>query len=356
MSSVAVEIVAPAEAPTMTRALLDACSSSVRVGSCELATRTTSEPRLASATVRWSDASERSVRIDVTAGARDASAVRLRVLAFKDTDAIVERWRAVGLTIATLVGDALANAPSGPAPVDASTGTENANAVAAPQNPGAVQATEAKPSPKAAAAPEQQQKEAVSRTPVDRSRTLEPSTARHEATPSGATPLPRMLWATVAGQTGPGLESDSFRFGASVDAAFRPAAFPVFGRVAFGYSSRGTDSRGLSVQWENAVAGAGVVVGSGALRLEPRAGIGLENVHAHETDPATKHSASGNSLGPSFQLGLDGVFQLGHFGFVLTLEGTQKHAPTQILVEGRDFGTSAATTWGVGAGVRYYVK
>lgn len=165
-----------------------------------------------------------------------------------------------------------------------------------------------------------------------------------------------MLWATVAGQTGPGLESGNFRFGASADAAFRPAAFPVFGRVAFGYSSRGADSRGLSVQWENAVAGAGVVIGSGALRLEPRAGVGIENVHAHETDPTTKRGASGDSLGASFQLGMDGVFQLGHFGFIVTLEGARKHAPTQILVEGRDFGTSAATTWAAGVGVRYYVK
>jgi hypothetical protein len=356
MPIVAVEIVAPEEAPVMTRAMLDACSAAVRSGRCELATEATSEPRLASVTVRWSDTSERSARIDVTGVAPDTAAVRLRVLAFKDTDAVVERWRSVGLTIATLVGDALANAPPGATHSEEdSSGHADTAAGTPPGNPG-----EPGESPAGAHAtvgvPVEVPKESATATHVDRAE--RPTSPRREAAepPASTPPLPNKLWATVAGQTGPGLEEGGFRFGVSGDVAFRPVKFPVFARVAFGYSSRGTDSRGLSVQWATGVAGAGFVIGTEAFRAEPRIGLGIENVHASATDAATGKSESGNALDPSLQLGLDGVFQLGHFGFVGSLEGTQKHAATQIIVKGHDFGTSAATTWAIGVGVRYYAE
>jgi hypothetical protein len=355
MPIVAVEIVAPAQAPVMERALLDACSATVRSGTCELASEATDEPRIASVTVRWSDPSERSVRVDVTGVEPDGTAVRLRVLTFKDTDAIVERWRSVGLTIATLVGDALAGRPSEEAPPQDSSGHADTTANA-PQNTPDEHGAPVTGASTPVGSPVKLPKQPPSGAHVEAGPPQDTSTAHEVAPSSKATPLPDKLWATVLGQTGPGLDLGAFRFGAAVDVAFRPVAFPVFARVAFGYSSRGTDSRGLSVQWESAVAGGGVVIGTGALRAEPRIGIGIENVHARATDASSGKSDSGNSLGPSFQLGVDGVFQLGHFGLVVSLEGAQKHARTQIFVEGHDFGTSASTTWAAGLGVRYYAE
>jgi hypothetical protein len=354
MPIVAIEIVAPAEAPVLARPMLDACSAAVRSGQCELSTEASTEPRIASATVRWSDPSERSVRIDVTGVAPDTAAVRLRVLAFKDTDDIVERWRSVGLTIATLVGDALANVPSSDAASQDESGHADTKAGAAPAKADESHAAAAASTP--VGSPVEVPKEPSTGAGVEHQPPRDVATAHEPEPSSSGAPLPNRLWVTVAGQTGPGLDVGAFRFGAAVDVAFRPVAFPVFARIAFGYASRGTDSRGLSVQWENAVAGGGFVIATGRFRVEPRIGIGIENVHARATDASTGRSDSGNSLTPSLQLGLDGVFQLDHFGFVASLEGTQKHADTQIIVEGRDFGTSSARTWAVGLGVRYYAE
>ena len=343
MSVVAVEIVTEAPSPAMTRAMLDACSAGVRVGTCELSSDAAGEPELATAVVRWSSAPARSVRIDVSVPSVSGRS-HLRVLTFKDSDAPVERWRAVGLTIATLVGDALApSTATGQASFDDPNAAARTNAAARASNPG----TEKHPAGEVAAprggSPESEHRDGPPTPTGDEHMTTE-------------RPLPKTLWVCVSGVTGPGLEEGPFRFGARADVGFRPLTLPVFGRVAFGYTSRAEDSRGVSVQWEDATLEAGLVVGASQLRLEPHLGAGVQNVHAHATDPATKRSDSGNELDVSFHLGFDGVFQLDRFALVASVDGWQNHAATRIIVQNREIGTSPATSWAGGLGVRYYVK
>jgi hypothetical protein len=152
------------------------------------------------------------------------------------------------------------------------------------------------------------------------------------------------------------LTTGEWRFGAWADAAFRPTALPLFARLGLGYASRATDSRGLSVQWETLTFGVGAVVGSGSLRFEPHLSVGLENVHAAATAAATGKKDSGAQLGATLHLCLDGVWQLARLGLVARFEGSEAHAPTRITVEDRDVGTSAATNWGLGLGMRYYIE
>src|SRR5215470_4515298 len=106
MPVVTVELAGPAPS-AIAHALIDACSTTVREGRCVLSTEPLSEPSGARASVIWDDASERVARIEVVVTTARAHESRTRALAFKESDARVERWRTVGLTIATLVGDVL---------------------------------------------------------------------------------------------------------------------------------------------------------------------------------------------------------------------------------------------------------
>jgi hypothetical protein len=343
MPIVAVELATPAPPAAMARALLDVCSASVREGTCVLSTEATAEPRLAVATVTWSDATERNVSIEVHLTSGDTSA-RTRTIAFKDSDVRLERWRSAGLTIATLVGDALAPKTAGggaesPTPVGvASFGGEET-----PHGPDA-----AKPAEQGAPPPTLEPPPTVeaARAPSDHA----------PSGPSGGTSLPHTVWAGLSGTAGPGLDEGAWKFGALVDVAYRPTPLPVFGRISFEYATRGTDSQGLSVQWQTVTLGAGGVLGHGALRLEPHLAFGVENVHAGATDPATGTHESGNQLGVSFHGGIDGILQLSRLGIVAFLQGKQALAPTRIVVKGEPAGTSPATGWGFGIGVRYFFE
>jgi hypothetical protein len=345
--AVVVDIATEHPSAALTRALLDACSASVREGKCELAPETAREPHLADATVTW-EPSELAARIEVTGVRDDASALHARLLTFKDTDERIERWRAAGLTIATLVGDALP-----PASTAGSTGQFDDASRGAQQEqndatkkipPSGVPAgnAESVPSPKA-----------PPNTVGDRADVL-----RGEARAASirTRPLARTVWAGLSAFAGPGLTTGEWRFGAWADAAFRPTALPLFARLGLGYASRATDSRGLSVQWETLTFGVGAVVGSGSLRFEPHLSVGLENVHAAATAAATGKKDSGAQLGATLHLCLDGVWQLARLGLVARFEGSEAHAPTRITVEDRDVGTSAATNWGLGLGMRYYIE
>jgi hypothetical protein len=350
MPVVVIEVVTEAPSVVAARAMLDACSAGVREVKCELARETAREPHLATATVKWFDSSEHAVRIEVRGARSDASAPEVRVLTFKETDAHIERWRAVGLTIATLVGDALpaTGALAAEARFEDATATPG-TATAATDARKAKEKTTPDPAPVAPA-------NAAPTSPRSTSRAFGRPSEQQRGSFRKQAPLPRTFWTGVSVIAGPGLEQGSLRLGAAVDASFRPTALPVFGRIGLGYASRGEDSRGLSVQWETVSLGVGAVVGDGALRLEPRLALGIENVRAAASDEATGRSDSRSQLGASVRLGLDGVWQIARLAFVAGFEGWQSHAATRIIVEDRDVGTAAATSWELGVGARYYIQ
>ena len=102
---VMVEIAPPDPPAALAQALLDACSSAVRVGRCTLDDPGSSAGPVVVAIVRWDGAEGRRAHVEVglrNAGERGWSP---RNLDFSAADPPIERWRSVGLTIATLVGD-----------------------------------------------------------------------------------------------------------------------------------------------------------------------------------------------------------------------------------------------------------
>jgi hypothetical protein len=152
------------------------------------------------------------------------------------------------------------------------------------------------------------------------------------------------------------LDHGAWRIGGLVDLGYRPTKLPLFGRISFEYATRGTDSQGLSVQWQTVTLGAGGILGEGSLRLEPHLSFAVENVHAAAADGATGRSESGNQAAVAFHGGLDGVFQVSRLGVLVFLQGKQALAGTRIVVKGEPAGTSAATSWGLGVGARYFFE
>jgi hypothetical protein len=112
-------VVAPAEAPPVSlRAMVEACSAAIRgYPSCEAAASTPDEAPV-DVVVRWID--EKRGAVTVRVRLRRTEVVRERRLAFSAADPEIERWRAVGFAVATLIEDATA-APTPATPPTAAT-------------------------------------------------------------------------------------------------------------------------------------------------------------------------------------------------------------------------------------------
>jgi hypothetical protein len=90
----------PAEAAWV----LEACNAAIVGGSCELDSTTTEAPR-AVAIVRLLGSEGRRVRIEVGLREDDRPSWSVRTIEFAAHDPARERWRSVGLVLATLVGE-----------------------------------------------------------------------------------------------------------------------------------------------------------------------------------------------------------------------------------------------------------
>lgn len=114
MSTPVAIVVAPAEAPPVSlRAMVEACTAAIRgYPSCEAAPSTPADAPV-DVVVRWVD--EKHGAVTVRVRLRRTEVVRERRLAFSAADPEIERWRAVGFAVATLIEDATA-APPTPVP------------------------------------------------------------------------------------------------------------------------------------------------------------------------------------------------------------------------------------------------
>jgi hypothetical protein len=234
----------------------------------------------------------------------------------------VERWRSVGLTIATLAGEMVARA-------------EHANATSEPPLP--------------ATKPE-------SSAPSERGADVEKDTGAGAGTGRPTPSRRQTLWIGVAGAAGPGLGDGSARFGGWADAGWRPLELPLFLRFSAGFAARPRDLQGLSVQWETVTLGMGGTVGSGPLAIEPRLAASLDVVHAAVTDSASNRGDSGTSVGFGLHGGADVVFRIQHFGVVGSLDAWHLAARTDILVKDAYTGVSSANGWALGMGVRFFLE
>jgi hypothetical protein len=141
--AVVIEIAAADENSPYAPMLVSACSEGLRTGGqCALAA-TKSDASPAVAVVAWNEDGHLSVRVEVGVRRGERSEWLTRQMAFRASDAEIERWRAVGLVIATLVGEVVAAPESKPAARPASTPTAP---TAPPSPPPAPQSVAAVPS------------------------------------------------------------------------------------------------------------------------------------------------------------------------------------------------------------------
>jgi hypothetical protein len=91
-------------APNEAAWVLEACNAAIVSGTCELDT-SASEPGRALAIVRWESEARRSVRIEVGLRAAERADWSVREMEFSGRDPARERWRSIGLVLATLVGE-----------------------------------------------------------------------------------------------------------------------------------------------------------------------------------------------------------------------------------------------------------
>jgi hypothetical protein len=99
---VAVELTTTEASPALERSLLAACSAGLRRAECVPAGGATDKPA-AVAMVSWSDPAH--ARVEVGVERPEGAEWRARELEFSPQDPADERWRAVGFTIALLVGE-----------------------------------------------------------------------------------------------------------------------------------------------------------------------------------------------------------------------------------------------------------
>jgi hypothetical protein len=302
---VAIEIARPSTdwvAPhELEAALVRACTTAVRDGDCSLEHARPDLQRSAVAIVRW-DVNERSVFIDFSLPIDGGNRPMTRSLTFDEADERAERWRTVGLTIATLAGEAeLANDRA-----ETTKAREPAEA-------------------KADSAPRAKQT----------SRTVQAS----------------KLWLDVGGLVGTALDTASPRIGVWADVGARLGQSPFIALAGLDYAvARGEPF--LSVQWLGAAIGLGAQVGASdrGLMFEGSALFSVERQQVSASDGGRADSDAVFGYGGRVRTGL--VWKLGVFSPVLGAQGWVNAAPVKVLVHDQYAGAAPRAGGAILLGVR----
>lgn len=302
---VAVEISTSGAEAGYAAALVAACTRAVPRGSCALADAAPgSRNAKAIAIVSWRGSQQTDVRVQV--GVRRATggtAWLARDMHFSDADAPIERWRAVGLTIATLVGEL-------------------------PPPPAEVQAPPA---------------------PAPGPRTV-PVPRRTDQLPEE--PGPERWWLEAGGLVGPGLDTGSWRGGAWIAGARRFARTPFFVHAFASYAARPADVRGMSASFVDVAAGPGafVVLPSAELTLDGRIALGLERVHASARAGGAEES--GSRVVPALRLGGNVAWPRGYVSVVVGGDMWVNESATDVRVEGERRGRAPPVGGELRVGIR----
>jgi hypothetical protein len=224
--------------------VLDACNRAIVQGVCLPEAEASDEPPRAVAVARAVDESVRVVRIEVRLGADDEGAPIVRELVFGRRDPLRERWRSVGLAIATLVGEgerareeAREESPAEPEPEP-----EPAPPVEAPPPP-PVEAAPAQPVP----------------PPPARAVAPEAREEREEGEAEAAVPRApfeqRSVFIGVGGFTGPGFGAGAWRVGGTLRGTWQAPSGLTLG-TSLGYAWRAS-ARDFTAEWLSLAGGAG---------------------------------------------------------------------------------------------------
>jgi hypothetical protein len=264
---VAVEV-APAPSPEAPEnaILLSACSRALPVGSCEspagLADRQNVQIA-ATARVTWDGAGDALVAVRLGLGEPELT----RNLVFEPTDRKLERWRSVGLTIATIV-DELRIRREAEAATAPELEPETTPAIAGPEPPAPVppRAPTASPPPVA------------------------PTTARSGRLDASPLPSAHELRAASSLEAGAlvatGLAAGPARSGIYARAAHDVAGLPAFVQVRLAYSVL-TSAGDPSVAWSELALGSGGYWTTTTIRAEADASLQLVWTSASARSPST---------------------------------------------------------------------
>ena len=286
--------------------MLAACEATVK-GGCALADPNAPNDDAAVAVVTWEDEDHRHARIEVGLRKRSERPAHwlTRTLSLTDNDAVSERWRAVGLVIATLVD-------------------EEIRAAAAPPPPNPSPSPSPKPSPS-------------------------PSPKPSPPPP----PSPRLrAWIDLTALGAPALDSGSFFAGGMLRGAWYPARAPIFVTLGFAYATTPVDSTGLRVDSIAATLGAGASFRTRRFLFDGSIVFRLERVGASVDSGGASDAAS--VIIPAGQLGVDvGWAPSRVFALVLGLDGELRAQAVTVQVRGIAAGRALPVGGDLHAGVRF---
>lgn len=236
MPVVLIDIAPDDAAPELPEALAASCSESIAEGRCVLESESEGSPGEVLARVVWQGSEQLHVRISVGLDPEENARWRTRSIDFDAADDRTERWRAVGLTVATLAGE-IFETESAPAPS----------------------------LPPATSLPEPEE-------PEQRTSPAEPAPRRRlEMDP------PR-LWISLGGLTGPGLVGGPWRAGVLGEAGIRLWKTPIALFVDASYAGLlFADPATPRVRWVTVGFGVTAILPLwSALSLQPRIALGRD--------------------------------------------------------------------------------
>jgi len=207
------------------------------------------------------------VRIEVGIRKTERAQWRSRTMSFRAEDDPQERWKAAGLTVATLVGE-----------------------VASPPSDVALQ-------PAGPAAP-----------PAPASSALPPDTDRSRPQGGTARVAPGVVLEGAV-RLGPGLESGSLRLGALAAIGYQPPRFPLQPWISGGYSTQAGGSSAVAVSWSTLGAGAAADIPvANDVAVRARTGFLLQRVAVAATDDVAGATQSGAAWKTGWLVGADALW------------------------------------------------
>jgi hypothetical protein len=279
------------------------------------------------AIVSWSDSKYAQVVIDVGTTFDGLKRWISRKVEFQPVDAIEERWRVIGLTIATLVGD-LEEAQK--------------NEILAKEASSAIGVVEE---------PKLPENEVVLK-PAPRKSVSIPT--QHPIAPMKKRTSKGSPWTVSAGSS---LNPETPRLGAWLRGTVMLLS-PVFTSVALSYALRPRDSRGVFMTWMGVATGGGVGFGIPDWRLTSRFRMEflLERVAASATDSNLDRGDERWKLLSGGRGGVELIWSASNrFGVLGGAEGTLYAQPVRVRWAGERVAEFPALTYGLvlGAEIRF---
>ena len=358
MPLVVIEVDAHDAPASLARTLVEACSGAIPQGDCRF-DEPPGEVPVAVATVKWDGKGEHRVRIEVGTKRRGEPEWLGKTLEFRGVDPRPERWRSVGLTIATLVRELSAGAPpstgtaiSTAATAEAQGGAATSSSAEAASGPAGATASDAAPSGAAGATVAKPTEVPPANTPpgdaADDEDDEGPAKATHRAV---RTPL----WLDAGILAGPAFTGGDAKVGGLV-ALGAQFASPIFGRLSFSYEVHPPGSDALSAHFSTITVGAGAAIPfpSVPLTFEPRLAILAEYLDVSARDAQGRTDDTGQ-FSSGLHAGASLVWELPAVSPFLGGEGYWRGAPTDILLENQVIATIPGASWSVQAGLRFFL-